>query len=114
MNTIFSLILMCLISVCIIVFPIVTNQLPFSEADKDSVIYYSLRSTEFKYALIVSLSVSIPLLFELLIRLVVMRKSFQLIMLTIAPSTITLLLLAIPDLVYLFYVNETGDMHVFL
>ena len=114
MNTVFTLISICLISVFIIVFPITAKRLAFTEADKDSVIYHSLRSTEFKYALIISLSVSIPLIFELFIRVVLMKKSLQLFLLTIAPSTITLLLLSIPDLVYLFYVNESGDMYVFV
>ena len=75
-------------------------------------IFYSVKSSEFKYALIVSLSISIPLVIELFIRAVFMKKSLQLLYMLLAPNFMTLLLLAVPDLIILFYAVEFSDLYV--
>ena len=106
------LISMCLISLLAIVLPF-SAQIDFSENNDKPHIYYSLQSTEFKYSLIVSLSLSIPLLIELFVWVLLMRKSIQIFLQTIAPNTITILLLAVPDLIFLFFVHKSGDIYLF-
>ena len=102
-----------IVSLFLLIIPVIGNyQLVDYSNENPSPIFYSLRSNEFRYALIVSLSISIPLVFELFIRAVFMKKSLHLLYMVIAPNSITLLLLAVPDLIILFYVVEYADIYV--
>ena len=113
MKTSLSVLFICLGSLFAIVLPFIAK-LSLFETDDTPPIYHSLQSLDFKYSLIVGLSLSIPLLFELFMRLLLMRKSFRIFVQTIAPNTITILLLAIPDLIFLFYcVRKSADINVF-
>ena len=112
MNIIMSLISICVISLLLVALPLIGDR-KFYKLEGPPQIYYSMQTKEFKYALIVSLSISIPLLVELGIRIILMQKSWKIFLATIAPNTLTLLLLTIPDLITLFYLTESLNIYIF-
>ena len=113
-NSIFLwLAVIALISIFLLMIPLFGNyKISDYSEENPSPIFFSLKSNEFKYSLIVSLSISIPLVIELFIRALFVKKSLHLLYLVMAPNSITLLLLAVPDLIILFYVLEFSDLYV--
>ena len=76
----------------------------------------AIRSTALKYSLIVSLSMSLPMAFELLLRVVV-DQNYKSASAAVGHNLAVLLSLIIPDAVALFYVipnQDTGMMSVVL
>ena len=102
-----------MISLFAIIIPTIKDNKLHSLDASSLPIYYSLQSTEFKYALIISLSISIPLLLELCIRIFLMKKSLQLLISTVVPNAVTLLLLTVPDLIMLFYLTVSANISIF-
>ena len=79
-------------------------------------IYDAMRSTEVLYALILSLSMSLPLTFELFLRFII-SPSYKSTSAAITHNLAVLLSLVIPDAITLFYVipyQDTGIMSVVL
>ena len=65
----------------------------------------ALQSSEFQMSLVVSLSVSAPMFFELLLRMVLYGKLGY-----VLPNLLTLATLALPDLLILSYVRASSDL----
>ena len=65
----------------------------------------ALQSSEFLICLVVSLSVSVPMFFELLLRIIFYAKIDY-----ILPNLLTFTTLALPDLLILFYVRTSSDL----
>ena len=112
MKVLIWLIFICAISLFLIALPLISDW-KFSMLESPPQIYYSLQSKEVHYALIVSLSLAIPLLVELWIRIILIQKSWKLFLLAVAPNTLTFFLLTIPDLIILFYLTESLDLYLF-
>ena len=72
---------------------------------KSPPILASLQSNEFQICLIASLSVAIPMFFELLLRIILYTKIDY-----ILPNFFTFTTLAFPDLIILFYVRTSSDL----
>ena len=74
--------------------------------DKNSApILIALQSNEFQTSLVVSLSISAPMFFELLLRIILNAKPEF-----VFPNAVIFATLALPDLVILTYVRETLDL----
>ena len=108
-----SMCLVSLASVILILIPFILS-LKSSNISEEYAhpVYNSLHSNEFKFALIISLSISIPLVVELFFRAIQITNSFRLLCLTVAPNFVTLLILAVPDLILLCYVIESSNLYV--
>ena len=65
----------------------------------------ALKSDEYKTSLIVSLSVSIPMIFEVLLRIFLSAK-----LEFVLPNVFIMMSLAIPDLIILTYIRDSSDL----
>ena len=72
---------------------------------KSPPVLVSLKSYEFQICLIVSLSASVPMFFELLLRIILFAKIDY-----ILPNFFTFATLALPDLLILFYIRNSLDL----
>ena len=90
-------------NIILYIIPLMLEKEPFGYSSDTSLpIYASLQSIEFRYTLIISLSISIPLSLEILLRILLLQKKEK-IPQNLVSNVVTLSFLAVPDLVILFY-----------